>query len=291
MKESVVSDACVMPSTSGSATAGFLPSWDAAGVLVHEAVLVHLLAHQEGGIARIEDVHLLEHLADNDLDMLVIDVDALETVHVLDFFHQVVGKVLFTLDLQDVVQFGVALGEQLARFHEVAVGHGDMASLGNEVFLEVAGLRGDDDLAFALGVRAKGDDAVDFGHNTLVLGFADFEKLGNPRQAADDVLGLRGFARLTGNDVARAHFVAVAHHDDRAHRQLEHGVHVRGGALLHLALFIHDGDGGLERGGAVLDDGLGGALGRLVHLFLVGLAFHDVGELGRAFHVRDKTVR
>lgn len=70
--------------------------------------------------AGIQHGDLLEHLAHDDFDMLVVDAHALEAVHFLDLVHEVAGQVLFTAGAQDVVQFGRTFGQRIAGFHEVA---------------------------------------------------------------------------------------------------------------------------------------------------------------------------
>src|SRR3954469_15270104 len=52
-------------------------------VLTSEFVPVDQLAGQVGGVALLLDAHLLHHLAADDLDVLVVDVDALRLVHLL----------------------------------------------------------------------------------------------------------------------------------------------------------------------------------------------------------------
>ena len=52
---------------------------------------LHLLATQQAGITRISDLHLAQHLANDHLDVLVIDLYALQAVDVLNFPHEVVG--------------------------------------------------------------------------------------------------------------------------------------------------------------------------------------------------------
>ena len=47
------------------------------------------LAGQEDGVALREDAHLLHHLAHDDLDVLVVDLDALRAVDLLDLVDQV----------------------------------------------------------------------------------------------------------------------------------------------------------------------------------------------------------
>lgn len=216
MKDEVVRDACVMPRTSGSAVAGERPLGHGLLVFGLELGLVDLFAHEEARSARLGDGHLAEHLAHDDFDVLVVDAHALEAVHFLDFVHQVGGEVLLALGAQDVVQLGVAFGQQVAALDEVAVGHGDVLALGHQVFLGFAHFRRDDELALALGFAREGNGARDFGNHGHILGLADFEQLGDSRKTTHDVAGLGGFTRLTGDDVAREHLLAVLDHDDRA---------------------------------------------------------------------------
>ena len=220
--------------------------------------------------------------------MLVVDVNALHPVDVLDFFHQVARQILLALDLQDVVQLGVAFGKQIARLDEVALLHGDVLALGDQVFLGLARFRHDHDLALALAFRAERADAVDFGDDRLFLGLTHLKELGNARQAADDVLGLAGFARAAGNDVAGVDLIPVLDHQDGAHGHGELGLERAAGTRHGQALVVVDGDGRPEARGAVLDDGVRGALGHVVHALLVRLALHDVLELHDAVDVGDE---
>ena len=237
MKEDVVREAWVMPSTMGSAVAG----------LRVELVLVDLLALEEGGAAGVDDADLAEHLAHDGLEVLVVDADALVAVDVLNFVDEVVGQILLALGLQDVVQLGAAFGERVAGFHVVAVGSRDVLAARNQIFLGLAELGRDDELALALGLAGVGDGARDFGDHGHFLGLADFEELGDAGKAADDVLGLGGFAGTAGDDVALPDLVAVLDHDDGAHGQVVHGVRIGVGTLEHVARRgIDHGDGGLE---------------------------------------------
>ena len=54
----------------------------------------------------------------------------------------------------------------------------------------------------------KRHDAVDLGDDGVILRLAGFEELGDARQTAGDVLGLRGLARDLGDDVAGLDAVA-----------------------------------------------------------------------------------
>src|SRR5687768_14205066 len=60
-----------------------------AEVLALEHDLVHQLAGQQVGVAGVVDAHLLQHLPHDQLDVLVVDVDALGAVHLLHLADEV----------------------------------------------------------------------------------------------------------------------------------------------------------------------------------------------------------
>ena len=75
--DSVASDAFVMPRISGSYVASSPPSSLDALVLLLEARAVGQLARKEIRVAGSVDAHLLHHLPEDQLDVLVVDVHAL----------------------------------------------------------------------------------------------------------------------------------------------------------------------------------------------------------------------
>ena len=75
--DSVASEALVMPRMSGSNVACSFFAFFTRSVLPLEDGLVDELARQEVRVAGVLDAHLLQHLADDQLDVLVVDVDAL----------------------------------------------------------------------------------------------------------------------------------------------------------------------------------------------------------------------
>ena len=58
---------------------------------------VDLLAAQEARMARARDLDLAQHLSNDDFDVLVVDLHALESIHVLDLAHEVVRQPLDAL--------------------------------------------------------------------------------------------------------------------------------------------------------------------------------------------------
>ena len=91
-KLSVDSDALVMPRSSGSALDGQTAHRHDLPVDLVEPVLLDHLVDQEVGVADLADLHAAEHLPDDDLDVLVVDLDALEAVDLLDLVDQVAAR-------------------------------------------------------------------------------------------------------------------------------------------------------------------------------------------------------
>src|SRR3977135_2025775 len=73
------------------------------GVDLVELDLVDLFAGDHVGFALVGDLHLLQHLTDNHLDVLVVDEHALQPVDLLDFVDQIGSEFLDALDRQNVV--------------------------------------------------------------------------------------------------------------------------------------------------------------------------------------------
>jgi hypothetical protein len=78
--------------------------------------------------------HFLEHLAHDHLDVLVVDLHALQAIDVLHLVDQVVGQRLDAHDPQDVMRGGVAVHDVVAALDEIALLHGDVLALGHHVF-------------------------------------------------------------------------------------------------------------------------------------------------------------
>ena len=126
MNESVESDAFVMPSSSGRPCAGRPPARDHALVLLEEPELVDLLVDEELGVADVLDLHPPHHLTRDGLDVLVVDVDALQPVDLLDFVHEVRLQRLLAEHVQDVVRVRRTVHQRLARPDALAFLHVDV---------------------------------------------------------------------------------------------------------------------------------------------------------------------
>ena len=69
-----------------------------------ELEAIDQLARQQLGVARLVDAHLAQHLANDDLDVLVVDVHTLRAVDPLDLVDQVTLHRVAALDAQDLLR-------------------------------------------------------------------------------------------------------------------------------------------------------------------------------------------
>jgi len=101
-------------------------------------------------IATVGDLHLTEHRTHDDLDVLVVDVDALRAVHLLHFLHQVVLQSRGPSDAQHVVRVERAFVELIAWLHHIAIVDGEVHAVRHIVGVLVALRIGDDRDALVL---------------------------------------------------------------------------------------------------------------------------------------------
>ena len=92
-----------------------------------ELELVDLLAVEQARVADVLDDHLAQHLADDALDVLVVDGHALQAVDLLHLAEQELLHRLLALDAQNVVRVDRAVGERVAGLDLLAVAHDQVA--------------------------------------------------------------------------------------------------------------------------------------------------------------------
>src|SRR4028118_1049799 len=219
--DSVASEALVMPMSTGRAEAGSPPPAAARRVAVSgrgrpaapgydPAVLgledrpLDQRARQELRGARVDDRHPLEHLADDHLDVLVVDRHALAAVDLLDLAHQVQLHLARAHDPQHLVRVHRTLGELLADLDVGTVLDPQPRPTRQLVVDDLVGavVRGDGQLAELLAVLDP-DAAGQLGDRGLALGAAGPGELHPTRPAVGDVLtrdttGVEGAHRQLG---------------------------------------------------------------------------------------------
>ena len=154
-----------------------------------------------------------QHLAHDDLDVLVVDAHALQAVDLLNFVDQVLLDLVGAHDGEDVVGANRAFRELFARVDEIAGVDQHVLAVADHVNLFLMAVLGaDDDLAHAALHLAEFDNAVDFADHGRLLGPPGLEELGDAGQTTGDVAGLGDLARDLDQGVAGIDHVAVAHH-------------------------------------------------------------------------------
>ncbi len=142
---------------------------------------VHEAAGQERRVAALLDADLLEHLADDHLDVLVADIHALQAVDLLDFAQEIVLHGLDALDLEKIVRVDAAFRELIACCDGLSVEHLDAESVRDRILFgdHLAGLGADarhDDFT-ALLVVADRDRAAELGDHGKTLRLTRLEQL------------------------------------------------------------------------------------------------------------------
>src|SRR3546814_434010 len=145
------------------------------------------------------------------LDVLVVDLHALQAIDLLDLIDEIVGQGLDAHHLQDVVRRRVAIEQMLALAHEVAFLHGDMLALRDQVFDRIDTLfrRLQHQATLGLVVLAELDTTVDLGNDRMVLRTPGLEQFGDTRQTAGDVTRLGAFHRDTRQNVAGMYLCTI----------------------------------------------------------------------------------
>ncbi|MDT4833663.1 hypothetical protein FQZ97_672800 [compost metagenome] len=214
--------------------------------------------------------------------MLVVDLHALQTVHVLHFVDDVGRQLLDALQAQDVVGIGRAVHDHFALVHDLAVVHQHLLFLRNQELVAHTFQVGDDQALLALGVLAERDRAGDVGQHAGVLRRTGFEQLGHTRQTAGNVAGLLRFLRNTRQDFTHSDLLAVAHGDQRANRERDVHRMVGAGDLDVFAVLVDQLDlrthDDLAATGLGRDDDERRQAGNFVHLLGNGHALFDVLE-------------
>ncbi len=178
-----------------------------------------MLLEKEIGITDVFDFDPAHHLARDGLDVLVVDVYALEAIDLLNGVDEIGLCELLAKNGEKVMEVERAVNQGFASLDVVTFLNVDVHATRNGVFFGgFAILALDVNLAHALGDFAVANDAIDFADDGGILGLASLEELDDARETAGDVLGLGGFARNLREHVAGLDIVAVPDHQVGAGR-------------------------------------------------------------------------
>src|SRR5690606_28268765 len=145
------------------------------------------VARQQLGVARLEDVHPLQHLADDDLDVLVVDRHALRPVDLLDLLDQVELHGAGAEDAQHLVRVDGARDELLADVDVLALLDQETRPHRHRVGDLVGAVVGDDDDLPRLLRLVDLDGAGDLADRGPALGVAGVEQILDARLSVGEV--------------------------------------------------------------------------------------------------------
>ena len=111
-QESVASEDLVIPMSWGRPSAGCLPSATKRRFASRNSPVIDELVRQEVGVVGAGNTNLTQHLADDQLDVLVVYVHSLGPIDLLYLFHQVALAGLYTLYLTDLLGIERSLRER-----------------------------------------------------------------------------------------------------------------------------------------------------------------------------------
>src|SRR6266481_752184 len=251
-----------------------------------ELDLVDLLALDQVGLTRIVDLDLLQHLANDDLDVLVVDRDALQAIDILDLVDEIGGELFDAFDGENVVRRRVALDDRVALLDEVPVLQMDVLALGDQILLRLFPFFRwlDDDAALVLVVAPETDGAGDLGDDGGLLRPSRLEQLRHARQATGDVAALGALGRDARHHVSRLHMRSRIDRDDGVDRELIARLAATGELHDLVLLVLHD-DGRAEvdpTAGAPIGHHALGDAGRFIERFRHRLALDQVFEPDRS---------
>ena len=170
--------------------------------LVHifKDVDVDIIARQYIGIAGVFDLHLAQHLADDDFDVLIVDTNTLGFVYLLYFVYEVPLGSFDTQYVQDVVGVDGAGRDAAALFDEVAFMYDEVGTErdGGAPFFTVLGSDMDDVdivMVFFFGNRYG---TADFRDDSIALRLTGFKQFFDTRKTLGDIAGRCDTARMEG---------------------------------------------------------------------------------------------
>src|SRR6516164_3172090 len=238
-----------------------------------ELDLVDLLALQQLGITGVVDLDFLQHLANDHLDVLVVDVDALKPIHLLNVVHEVGSQFFDALDGKNVVRSGIALNDIVALLDYVSVLKMNVLAFRDQVLLRLLTFRRrfDRDAALVLVFLAEPHRTADLGDDRRFFRTPRFEQFRHPWETTGDVACLGAFGWDTRNDVARLHVATRIDRDNGIDRKLIAGLAATGELEDLVARFDDDGWTQVllvaRRASAPVNDDAFGDAGRFVKLF------------------------
>src|SRR5258708_27173903 len=162
---------------------------------------VDLITPEQFGITRFGDFHFPQHLANNDLDMFIINLNALEAVHLLHLVYQMLLQILRSADIQDFMRYNGTFSELRTFLHEIALEYDDVFIERDKVlFFLAAGCVAQDKPPLPANSTAKLDNSIDLCYFGCIVRATSVEEFPNPWLTASNILGLFDLSRRLGQN-------------------------------------------------------------------------------------------
>ena len=188
-------------------------------IFVHEVSLVDNLLFQESSIARIENLNLTHHLTNNHLEVLIVNLHTLHTVHILNFVHDIFLYSRRTFDGQDIGRSNGSIGKRSSGTHVIVLLYQYLFGKRNQIFLRLTRLGNHRDFTITTFHFPEDHLTVDFRNDSRIRRVTCFEQLGYTRKTTGNVTGFTDRTRYLNEYISRFNPIAVFNHQVSSHRQ------------------------------------------------------------------------
>ena len=179
-----------------------------------------MFAFQQSGVTAFGDFPFLQHLAYDHFDMLVVNFNTLQTIHILHLIDHVICQRFNAHNGQNIMRGWVAIHDVIALLHKITLGNRNMLSFRNHIFHQlqrfIGRLNADPSLVFIIAPKAH--ISIDFRDNRVIFWTACLKQFSNPRQTTCDVFCFGPFTRNTCDHIPRFHLLTIFDRQDRINR-------------------------------------------------------------------------
>src|ERR1700754_1113530 len=189
-------------------------------VLFEEFELIDRIFFEESCITRIDDRQLTHHLANDHLDMLVIDLHTLKTINFLDLIHNVFLNSKRSLDRKNIRRSYLTIGQLCAGLDKVTILCKDLPCQRNKILLHNTILGFHDDLAVTTFDITKSYHTVDLADDSRVARITCLEQLRYAGQTTRDIPQLTKYTGDLHDYLTSSHRITFFDDDMRTYRQV-----------------------------------------------------------------------
>ena len=179
-----------------------------------------MFALQQCGFPTVGDFPLLQHLAHDHFNMLIVDLHTLQSIHILHLIDHIVGQRLDSHDCKNIMRCRVAINDIIALLNKVAFADRNMFALGDHIFNRLNALvrRLDTNAPLVFVILTKAHIAINFRNDSVIFWTPCLEQFCHPWQTTGDVFGLGTLTRDPRDHITRLDALAVVAGQNRINR-------------------------------------------------------------------------